>query len=400
MKMSVKKLIKSMNEVLDSLRKENGLFIASWGSFYQLFCWLRDCFYESLSYLEDQPLLFQQTYHTILDYLIMLEEKYSKFSLMIKSPHPKYRYRYLHARVSAETFDEVHEEWGNKQNDVCGELLYGIAIGIEKGLNIIRNEDDIRIINLLIKYVEAIEYWHDEDSGYWEEDEQVRSSSIGAIVAGLKAMKKLNIPGIEIDEELIEKGVNALNELLPNETPTRFCDLAQLSLIYPFDVVTEEQRDAILHNVEKYLLKEEGVIRYIGDYYYNRANYYSANRYKYLNLYIEGDQDGNEARWIFGFAYLGQVYLKLGLYEKASKFLGKIFERSEGGKVGELIFKGTKILNENNPLGWSVSMTKLLSKELLKRGIIKKNTLFDVGTKIKSTQKVESIQEIEKQNIA
>ena len=51
----------------------------------------------------------------------------------------------------------------------------------------------------------------------------------------------------------------------PRESETKEVDMAQLSLIYPYNVVNSEQRDAILKNVEEKLLKEKGILRYIGE---------------------------------------------------------------------------------------------------------------------------------------
>ena len=57
--------------------------------------------------------------------------------------------------------------------------------------------------------------------------------------------------------------------MFPNETTTRQCDLAQLFLIYPMNLLTGPQKQIILNNIEKNLLRENGVIRYLDDIYYN-----------------------------------------------------------------------------------------------------------------------------------
>lgn len=334
---------------LKGLRLDNGLYIASTGDYYRNYCWLRDCFYESLPSLTLEPELYKQTYHTILDYLKMIEKKYKKFSSIIENPNPKDAYRYLHARISATTFDEVHEHWQNKQNDICGELLYGISLGENKGLDIIRNYDDIHIINLMIKYLQALEYWKDFDSSLWEEDEGNRSSSIGACVAGLTAIKNLNNPNIIIPEHLIMKGKIVLSQLLPNETKYRDVDMALLSLIYPFNIVTEEQRDKILYNVENKLLREYGCLRYIGDYYFN-ADY--------------GNLIGNEAQWSLGDLYLANIYIDMGNIEKGKYHLHRVLSKCPDGNIPELYVNS--IANCNTPLGWSNSLAILALQKLEK----------------------------------
>jgi hypothetical protein len=65
---------------------------------------------------------------------------------------------------------------------------------------------------------------------------------------------------------------------------TKFCDLALLSLIYPFAVTSEDETVEILNNVEYHLVKDKGVIRYKLDRYYNNN--------------IDGYSE--EAEWCFG----------------------------------------------------------------------------------------------------
>lgn len=129
---------------------------------------------------------------------------------------------------------------GNKQNDAVGEVLYLIASCEQAGNTVVETESDKALVQMLVNYLNTIEYWHDADSGIWEENQEVRASSIGAVVRALKTAKEL--PYITIPEGMIEKGEEALRTLLPRETSTRFCDLALLSLIFPFNVVTEEEK--------------------------------------------------------------------------------------------------------------------------------------------------------------
>lgn len=340
-------MINKLYENLKKLRLDNGLYIASTGEFYRQFCWLRDCFYESLPSLTIEPRLYEQTYHTILDYLKMVENKYKKFSSMIENPHPKEAWRYLHARISATTFDEIHTYWRNKQNDIVGELLFGISLGEQNGLDIIRDYDDIHIINLMIKYLEALEYWNDIDSSLWEEDEEHRASSIGTCVAGLIAIKNLNNPNIIISDSLIKNGKIALNQLLPYETKYRDVDMALLTLIYPFNVVTEEQRNQILYNVEHKLLREHGCLRYIGDQYYNAD---------YSNVF------GNEATWSLGDLYLANIYIDMGNIEKGKFHLNRVLSKCPDGNIPELYVNG--VPNCNSILGWSNALAILALQKL------------------------------------
>src|SRR3989339_253804 len=190
-----------------------------------------------------------------------------------------------------------------------------------------------------IDYSSTLEYWHDPDSGMWEENEEVHASSVGACVAGLEMIK--NVKGIYVNEELIKKGYDALEKLLPRESEKKFVDLALLSLIWPYDVLNKKQIEEILKNIEYHLLKKKGVIRYKGDHYYNK------------NL----DNFSEEAEWTFGLSWLSIIYDKLGKRKKAKDFLEKaIGTINEDGEVPELYFSNSDESNANSPLGWSESL--------------------------------------------
>ena len=193
-------------------------------------------------------------------------------------------------------------------------------------------------MNKLVQYLHSVEYWHDRDSGMWEEDEEVHASSVGACVAGLKAVSK--IESINVPQELIDKGQETLNALLPRESERKFTDLALLSLIYPYHVVSDEQRDKILEDVEYHLLKTKGIIRYKGDRYYN------------------GNEDGfsEEAEWTFGLAWLAIIYEQMGNKKKAQEFLDKLIAIDTPDGMPELYFSNEPEYNDNTPLGWSESL--------------------------------------------
>ncbi len=317
-------------ELLESLRHENGLFSASNSdkTGYKL-AWIRDNIYEAIGLEVVNILEAIKTYHTILD--ILLKHEY-KIDYAIKEK-PEHSYQYIHARYDPNTLNELYEPWGNKQNDAVGLLLFKVADLLDKGINIIRNEDDKRIIKKLINYLETIEYWNDKDNGIWEEYEEVHASSVGACLAALIKISKY----FEVKQESIEKGKESLNNLLPNESETKEVDLALLTLIWPFNIVNKEQRDIILNNVETKLLRNKGVIRYRGDKYYNK--------------------EGKEAEWTMGLAFLALIYKQLNNFEKYKKYLNKTIEvLNENGELPELYYGESSEHNENSPLGWSQSL--------------------------------------------
>ncbi len=331
-------LIKKHLLVLRNLKTKTGLFLASKKGVETGYdkSWLRDNFYETIAFevIGDWKTV-EHTYNAILNIFLKYEDK---IDWAIKEK-PSASYQYIHARFHPETFGEFWEEWGNKQNDAIGCILYRLGeLEINQKRSVIKTPDHIRIVNKLVKYLASIEYWHDRDSGVWEADEEVHSSSVGACVAGLKSITR--VPKIEAPLILIKKGEDALKSLLPRESEKKFVDLALLSLIWPYDVVDDEQRQLILENVEYHLKKERGVIRYKGDSYYNRNK----------------DDVSEEAEWTFGLSWLAIIYEKLGNKDKASELIKDLIAIDTPQGMPELYFSNSSEYNENTPLGWSESL--------------------------------------------
>lgn len=337
-RLTYQQLIDKHLEILKNLQYGSGLFAASdkgVGTGYDK-SWLRDNFYETIAFeiIGDWNTV-EKTYRAILNVLLKHEDKID-WAIANK---PTESFQYIHARFHPETFDEFWESWGNKQNDAVGCILFRIG-ELEHHHNraILTDESHVRIINKLVQYLEAIEYWHDRDSGMWEEDEELHASSVGACVAGLKSIKRL--PQIQVPEGLIEKGQDTLNNMLPRESDRKFVDLALLSLIWPYNVVSDQQRNRILENVEYHLLRERGVIRYKGDRYYNKNE----------------DEVSEEAEWTFGLAWLAIIYEKMGDSEKALEFIKNLIASDTSNGVPELYFSNSPEYNDNTPLGWSESL--------------------------------------------
>ncbi|MCX7996214.1 MAG: glycoside hydrolase family 15 protein [Patescibacteria group bacterium] len=337
-RLTYRQLIDKHLEILKGLQYDSGLFAASdksVGTGYDK-SWLRDNFYETIAFeiIGDWDTV-EKTYRAILGIFLKHEDK---IDWAIENK-PQASYQYIHARFHPETFDEFWEEWGNKQNDAVGCILFRIGeLEHHHHRSMLQSEDEVRIVNKLIKYLQAIEYWHDRDSGMWEEDEEVHASSVGACVAGLKSIMRL--PKIHVPLELIWKGEETLHALLPRESERKFVDLSLLSLVWPYNVVTPEERDAILDHVEYHLLRERGVIRYKNDRYYNK------------------NEDGvsEEAEWTFGLAWLAIIYEKLGNAEKAKEFIKELIADDTEKGMPELYFSNSPEYNDNTPLGWSESL--------------------------------------------
>ncbi|MBI2137215.1 glycoside hydrolase family 15 [Candidatus Woesearchaeota archaeon] len=326
--------------VLESMQHPNGLFSASRKDIktgYNL-CWIRDTIYAAMGFEKVSSEAARKTCHALLD--ILLKHEY-KIDWMIKQPHPKAAFRYIHARYNPATMEEIAGEWGNKQNDAIGALLFMAGQLERRQAGIIRNSNDIRILQKLVNYLEAIEYWHDKDNGMWEESEEVHASSVGACVAGLKEIRK--IKGVNVEEPLIRKGEETLNRLLPRESETKETDLALLSLIYPYNIVNELQRGLILRNIEEKLVRQRGVIRYKGDSYYN---------------------NGSEAEWCMGFPWLAIIYKKLNMPGRHAHYMMKTLETANSnGEIPELYYGNSEKHNENTPLAWAQAMCIIAETE-------------------------------------
>jgi phosphorylase kinase alpha/beta subunit len=335
--------------IVKKLQLNHGLFLASTSSDYS-YVWLRDSFYMSLPFMDKQCGTYEKAYHRILDLLIELENKLD-YHTQVK---PQLWFEFIHARYSAQDVKEIPDhEWGHSQNDAIGAILWGIGEGWRAGRKVLRSPKDLQIVQKLVYYLETLEYWKHDDSGMWEEIREVRSSSIAACVAGLKSVYSI----VNVPISLINKGKTALCELFPCETTTRKYDLAQLSLVYPYNVLDDYLSEKILVNVEDNLVRERGVIRYVGD------SYYSTLEEQHGRGMSRKFYESTEAEWCFGFGFLSLGYATLGNMDKAKYYLDKLESvMLEDGSCPELYFSGTDKYNKNTPLGWSNAM-HILAKE-------------------------------------
>ena len=316
--------------VLESLRQPNGLFLAApcQETGYGRAVWIRDNIYSSLGFGASGRRKAVKVIQGIFDILKRHEYKIDHAI----GERPAHAYQYIHARYHPETLEEFWDEWGNKQNDAVGAFLFMTGKLIRKGLCVIRDAGDLRVLNKLVWYLNSIRYWEDDDHGFWEKEEELHASSVGACLAGLEAISAF----VHVPKHMIRKGRETLERLLPRESESKETDLALLSLIYPYDIVTPEQRDAILKDVEAKLVRERGVIRHFGDYYYNR--------------------DG-EAEWTMGLPWLAIIYRQLGNMPRYRHYMRKARKAmNPRGELPELYFAGTADFNENTPLGMSQAL--------------------------------------------
>ncbi|MBT8282890.1 MAG: hypothetical protein KJO86_04055 [Muriicola sp.] len=328
--------IKQHLNVVRSLERRPGVYTASLDDTFYNKAWLRDIYFMTLGFLETGEIeVVQKAAKALLS--VFVKHK-GKINWAIQNK-PNEAWQYIHARFHPETFEEYWEEWGNSQNDAVGEVLNLLITLEELDASVIETEDEKEMVQKIIDYLVALEYWSDDDNGIWEENLEVHASSIGSVVAALKKAQQLD--WLTVPEQAIEKGEKALRDLLPRESVTKFADLALLTLIYPFAVTTEEETLEILKNVEYHLVKDRGVIRYKLDRYYNNNS----------------DGFSEEAEWCFGLSWLAIIYAERGDKDKAYFYLRRAKNTvTFDGKIPELYFSNTDKPNENTPLGWAESM--------------------------------------------
>ncbi|MDG4603684.1 MAG: glycoside hydrolase family 15 protein [Defluviicoccus sp.] len=186
-----------------------------------------------------------------------------------------------HIRFDGDRLAEADEPWSHAQNDALGYLLW-LACRLTAAGLFTPNRDETAILVLLVRFFAAVRYWQDPDSGHWEEARKIEASSIGVVVAALRALEALVSDGrLSLLSEpskarldrllpfLITQGQGALRHILPNESiergHARAYDAALLFLIYPLDIIEPLCADAIIANVGRYLEGERGIRRYLLD---------------------------------------------------------------------------------------------------------------------------------------
>ncbi|HEX4457183.1 MAG TPA: hypothetical protein VIA18_04395, partial [Polyangia bacterium] len=239
----------------------------------------------------------------------------------------------------------------------------------KQGFRVIRSNEHVQVVKDILSYLWTARWDSEPDYGMWEEGPELHSSSIGAVLAGLtmwhdngyydyKYRNHIDISElIPVSERFVEDGARALSRILPRESASRPYDLAQLSLLWPYNILKDQfaLQEEILDNIEKHLVRAHGVVRYPGDRYFNSN---------------QDEPFGNEAEWPIGLAWLSIAYSKLVFQaertgapratverftERARMHLLHLEEvATPDGRIAEL-FTGGKA-NHNLPLGWAQSL--------------------------------------------
>lgn len=197
-----------------------------------------------------------------------------------------------HVRFDGRTLTEVEQWWPHAQNDAWGYVLWLGTRAMLGGL-VPFDGRGVGALALVARYLAAVEYWRDADSGHWEEYRRVTASSVGAALAGLRSFAGLarsprladdpSLGGILDDlglsattlDVLVTKGRGAVESILPAESVgnddaahDRDVDAAQLFLIHPLFIAPPAATGRIVDAVRRQLMGPWGIRRYVGDSYW------------------------------------------------------------------------------------------------------------------------------------
>ena len=295
-----------------------------------------------------------------------------------------------HVRFDGRTLAEISgERWAHSQNDALGYFLW-LAATLAASGGLEPEPDASSVLALLVRYLEAIRFWQDEDSGHWEERRKLSASSIGTVVAGLEAFlalaregnpawrRRIEPPVADLAGALVERGRQALDAILPHECAqistlkNRRYDAALLFLLFPLDVIDDDEMAAlVLHDASRFLAGGHGIRRYLGDSYW--APDYDirlppGDRTRDFSDDMEArdallPRIGDEAQWcLFDpvvSAYYGQRFLRTGAAADRERqtlhFNRSLSQVTADWRCAELYYlrHGEYVPNPHTPLQWT-----------------------------------------------
>ncbi|PIR41707.1 MAG: hypothetical protein COV30_02295 [Candidatus Yanofskybacteria bacterium CG10_big_fil_rev_8_21_14_0_10_37_15] len=334
-------------EELEKLRRPSGAFIAASSNKDYQACWLRDHLYNVLAYYYLGE--FEKLQKGVWVAFDILHKYLNKINKAICHPPSLNEnvHEFIHAKYHPDTFNEIDNIWGHHQLDTLGLLFHVVADLDFKNIKVIRNKNDLKLIQLLVFYLLSVKFWENPDNGMWEEGPDLHSSSIGSVVAGLSYIDRREI--VVVPPQMISMGKEVLNSILPRESFNREVDMAQLSLIWPYNIISRDIADVILSRVKSKLVQPHGLYRYQGD--------------TYLGDRFIRSQDGVSAQWPIGFFWLSIIYSQRHEIKEA----GRWFERG----IKQVIFDNqipeayvNNKPNKNFPLAWAHSLAIIALKKI------------------------------------
>ncbi len=341
-----------------------------------------------------------------------------RFGAIINNPDLKhYQNNRPHIRWGANE-RELPEEWGHAQNDALGHFLRVQHEAIVRG-HISMTDDDITQLGYHARYLEAINYWEDEDHGCWEEQPKRNNSSISIAKQGLEAlirtMGRINEDAITIPEpngrmsidrieELVDKARHVLDRDLPNECVQgdkwRGPDAALLIPVWT-GAIKGPQADEIVQyvlqgskGVTKFndwhehipgLKGELGIKRYHNDKYWNGGLDPQWLLFNSMVSSIEGrkhQQDWDSKSEQLQVDYFNDSLMQITTNpNNPTMFAVPELKHVAGWDNGNPIWE----VNPNTPLLWAAANHKMMihdMKESLRRGAAKDDSSLTQSTPV------------------
>jgi GH15 family glucan-1,4-alpha-glucosidase len=366
---------------LDIPQLENGLFAAGGAnaggaSGYQN-AWLRDN--AMVAYSRWRCGDAGSALRTLQSLEAFLTTQESRMRAIIQRPEKKEDVQERpHVRFDASTLRELPQTWSHAQNDALGDVMWlRLLMAGRSGLPL--SSSEVELFGTMARYFGAIEYWWDKDSGPWEEEKKVNSSSVGTVLAALELARRY---GTEtgafraVDGELdcwIANGRATLHRQLPFESPPeRKTDAALLLLIHPLEVIEDPRvANQIVSLVRARLEGARGISRYAGDSYFcqDYDEWFSpeeqtADFSNAMEIRNELLRPGCEAQWCLFDPILSTIYGRrfraqpdrLDLFLKQVRYLNRaLAQLTSGGQCPELYYlkRGEWAPNDHTPLAWT-----------------------------------------------
>ena len=355
---------------MESLRRPNGAFIASTTSAYRA-VWLRDHLYTTYAYLYlgDFEKLLEGIW-LAFDYLKGTDErgrKGQKRKMMRRIASPvDVPGGVIHTKCDADTLEEITADDGWKHHQLCwlGLFLHMVGDLDFKNVRVLRDGEDIDILQLVVFYLRSVEYWIKPDYGMWEECKIRHSSSIGAVMEGLSNIRKRRI--VDVPDPLIQYGEEALHNILPWESRDtcgiqhhrHCCDAAQLTLFWPYNVIVNPvHADEVLKRIVEghvadnrefhHLVQHHGLNRYWGDDYYRST---------------EGPCVGISAEWPMFMFWLSIIYSQRHNEPQALRWFHEGCKHIINGTLTEAFQNGKP--NPQTPLAWAHAIALIAFQKL------------------------------------
>lgn len=361
-----------LNSIFDKTAETRKLLLTEkpWGTFIQATSfedgniksethydavWLRDSLwgYLALSSQNENKDAAKRVLLTLWDYMAT-PKQLERMDKVINNPsllnNKDGQMNAIHIRFDSNSpsFEDVLEEgkpqqWNHKQNDALGLYLDCVIQAVESGLFSRSDWEKGNRLNALVKlvtYFDKSHFYDMPDSGAWEEDARLNTSSVALVTSGLERLNTLlnksnnknerefkddllkTSKNLKLErhlekkqlEKMISKGYDLISYqlMLGGESPNykhddpryRTADAALLNLIYPAKLsrLTLEQKKMVLSTV-KTLAGSYGIKRYFND------NYQSAN-FWFNEIKTDTSEDSHnkrkegfipftEAQWFF-----------------------------------------------------------------------------------------------------